>query len=464
MFIAGGFAHGAVQAVDRQEGQAVHLDVIAHALHIHLRRQQLGTFRRVDAIEAAVPGRRAGDAHVHLLRAGLAQHLHDLHRCGAAHDRIIDQHDALARDQRAVGIVLQLHAQVADLVTGLDEGAADIMAADDAQFKGNAALLGIADGAGHPAVGHRHHHVGHHRIFARQLGADALAHFIDAAAVHHRIGAAEIDMFKDARPRPHRCERPDGAQAARRDDDQLARFHRAQEGRAHHVQPHGFGGEDIGVAQPAQHQRPDAERIAAGQHAFGGEADQAVGPFNALQRIDEAIQQGAIGGGGNQVDDHFGVAGRLEDRTAPHQFAAQGGGVGDIAVVRHGKTAAGQFGKQRLHVAQRGFAGGGITVVADGDFALQLVDHRIIVEIAGHMAHGAVGVEILAIKCGDAGGFLAAVLQGVQAQRHQCGRPFGAMHREHAAFLVEMVLFPRIGGEHRFHGWRPLSFGRCRAI
>src|SRR3546814_17860958 len=57
---------------------------------------------------------------------GVAHHLHDLEAGRAAHDRIVDQHDALARDQRAVGIVFQLDAKMADLVARLDEGAADI--------------------------------------------------------------------------------------------------------------------------------------------------------------------------------------------------------------------------------------------------------------------------------------------------------------------------------------------------
>ena len=75
---------------------------------------------------------------MHLARPGIAHHLHDLHAGGAAHDRIVDQHDALAFQQRTVGIVLQLHAEMTNIVRRLDEGAADIMRADDAQFERNA--------------------------------------------------------------------------------------------------------------------------------------------------------------------------------------------------------------------------------------------------------------------------------------------------------------------------------------
>ena len=50
-------------------------------------------------------------------RAGIAHHLDDLHAGRAADDRIVDQHDPLALDQRAVGVVLQLDAEVADFLS-----------------------------------------------------------------------------------------------------------------------------------------------------------------------------------------------------------------------------------------------------------------------------------------------------------------------------------------------------------
>ena len=96
-----------------------------------------------------------GDAHVHLGGAGVAHHLDDLGRGGAADDPIVDQDHALARERHAVGVVLQPHAQMADMVGGLDEGAADIVVADDAELEGDAGLLGIADRRRHAAVGHR---------------------------------------------------------------------------------------------------------------------------------------------------------------------------------------------------------------------------------------------------------------------------------------------------------------------
>ena len=75
-------------------------------------------------------------------RAGIAHHLDDLHRGGAADDAVVDQHDALALDQRAVGVVLQLDAEVADVLARLDEGPPDIVGADDAELERDASIPG----------------------------------------------------------------------------------------------------------------------------------------------------------------------------------------------------------------------------------------------------------------------------------------------------------------------------------
>jgi hypothetical protein len=132
--------------------------------------------------------RRAGDAHVHFAGAGIAHHLHDLHAGGAAHDRIVDQHDPLAFHQRAVGVVLALHIGMARAVRRLDEGAADIVRADDAQLERNAGLLRVAERGRHAAVGHGDHQIGIGGAFDGELRADRLAHLIDRTAAHQRSG------------------------------------------------------------------------------------------------------------------------------------------------------------------------------------------------------------------------------------------------------------------------------------
>jgi len=54
---------------------------------------------------------------------------------GAAHQRIVDQDDALAFDRGAVRIVLHAHAEFAHALGRLNEGAADIVIADDGRVR-----------------------------------------------------------------------------------------------------------------------------------------------------------------------------------------------------------------------------------------------------------------------------------------------------------------------------------------
>ena len=68
---------------------------------------------------------------------------------------------------------------------------------------------------------------------------------------------------------------------------------------------------------------------------------------------------------GDQMQDDFGVGGRLHHGAVAHQFAAQRQPVGEIAVVADRETAGIEFGEQRLHVAQDRLAGRGIADMAD---------------------------------------------------------------------------------------------------
>ncbi len=153
--------------------------------------------------------------------------------------------------------------------------------------------------------------------------------------------------------------------------------------------------------------------------------------------IDETVALGLR----DQMQDHFGVGGGLHHRAVAHQFAAQRQPVGEIAVVGDGKTAGIEFGEQRLHVAQDGAAGGGITGMADGDGAGQAFDHFAAGEGVADEAEPAFGMETVTVEGDDAGGFLAAMLKGVKAERGDGGGIGMAENAEHAAFLAKRVAF-----------------------
>ena len=85
------------------------------------------------------------------------------------------------------------------------------------------------------------------------------------------------------------------------------------------------------------------------------------------------------------------------------------------------------------------------------------------IEIARHMPHGAVGVKVVAVPRGDTGRFLPAVLQRVQAERGDRRRTVGPIDADDAAFFVQVIVLPRIGGQH-VHGKRASSAPRLGGI
>jgi hypothetical protein len=117
----------ASQYCDGYERQAVRSNEFAHRGDVHSPGQQLGPLRRINAVIAPVTCGGAGDAEMDFACAGIAHHLHDLHRGRAADNRVVDENDPLSFNQLAIGIVLALNAGVTCAIGGLDERPADIV-------------------------------------------------------------------------------------------------------------------------------------------------------------------------------------------------------------------------------------------------------------------------------------------------------------------------------------------------
>ena len=122
-------------------------------------------------------------------------------------------------------------------------------------------------------------------------------------------------------------------------------------------------------------------------------ADQRPGALDLAQRVDHALDDALALAARDQVDDHLGVAGRLEQRAFLDQPPAQEHGVGEVAIVRDREPAEGEVGEQRLHVAQHAGAGGGVAGVADRGMARQAVDHRAPAEGVADQADRPMAVE-----------------------------------------------------------------------
>ena len=104
-----------------------------------------------------------------------------------------------------------------------------------------------------------------------------------------------------------------------------------------------------------------------------------------------------------------------------------------------GEAAAFELGEQRLHVAQNGLAGGRIAHMADRGGAGQAVDHLAAGEVVADETKPAFRVEALAVVGDDAGGFLAAVLERVQAERGDGGGVGMVEDAEDAALLAQAI-------------------------
>ena len=116
-------ADGLVDALDRQVGERVRLELLGDLVDRPLVGDHLLARRHVDAVVAGVPDRRRGDAEVDLGRARVAKHPDDLAGRVAADDRVVDDDDALAGEDLRQRVELHPQAVLAELLARLDEGA-----------------------------------------------------------------------------------------------------------------------------------------------------------------------------------------------------------------------------------------------------------------------------------------------------------------------------------------------------
>src|ERR1019366_3377020 len=102
------------EGTDGEIADGIGFHETADLLDVVVGGDQLGAGGRIDAVETGRNGGRAGDAYVHFAGAGLAHHADDLAAGGATHDGIVHQHDALALEQVAHRVELELEAEIAN--------------------------------------------------------------------------------------------------------------------------------------------------------------------------------------------------------------------------------------------------------------------------------------------------------------------------------------------------------------
>src|SRR5690606_15008493 len=195
-------------------------------------------------------------------------------------------------------------------------------------------------------------------------------------------------------------------------DDQLAGPHFPDQLRPDGVKGAGFRGKDVGVSQPADGEGAQAVGILGHQQPVLGQDQQGESPRQLRQGAGDGILQPLPAGAGDQMGDHLGVGGGLENGARPLQFLPQASRVHQVAVGRQGQGPEGIVDNQGLGVEEAALPGGGVADVADGGVPRQF-SQPVVIKHFRHQPHSAVVPESPPVGGGDAGAFLSPVLQRV---------------------------------------------------
>ena len=382
---------------------------------------------------------------MHLRGAGVAHHLHDLHRGRAAHDRSRRPARCACRSTTArLALCFSRTPSWRIVLRRLDEGAPDIVVADDAELEGDAATPARSrspPARRNPAPARRRRRRPAPR--ARARAPMRLAHVVDRAAADDRSPAARNRCTRRCRAAARmRRKRLVRVRCRRRRTPPPRRSRRRARSRAPMMSSAQVSEARIG--------RPSSSPSTSGRMPSGSRAPisfllvsatQRIGALELAQRVDEAVDEAVARRGATRC--RITSVSEVDCKIAPSRTScsAQRQAVGEVAVVGDREAAAVELGEQRLDVAQDRLAGrsnSGRGRWRESPGSRSITSRR--GEVVADEAHAALGVEALAVEGDDAGRLLAAMLQRVQAERGDRGGVGMAEDAEHAALLVQPVV------------------------
>src|SRR5262249_7001627 len=244
----------------------------------------------------------------------------------------------------------------------------------------------------------------------------------------------------------------DRSHPAGADDEDLAGLDVADVGRADQIHRARLRADDGRVAQAAERERPEPVRIADGDQAIAGQEHERKRPLHLPHRFDDGVLDARGFRSRIEMQHDLGVAVRLKYRSLPDEVVAQLARIDEIAVAADGDLSVRAVDQNRLRVRELALAGGRIAHVADRERPRQLRE-RLAVERVGNVSHRARHANLLAVRRGDAGALLTAVLQRVQPKVGHIGR-FGMPEDAEDAALVFELVFELFG--------KCVGHGSCR--
>ena len=286
---------------------------------------------------------------------------------------------------------------MADRLLGLDEGAADVVVADQADLERQPRLAGIAQRGEHAAVGHRPRRgrpppapraPGRHRPGCgswrptRQRRPSRGARSRPARKRSALAARSRTCGRSPASRRGPRPPRPAGARAARRRPAGPWRRSPRQSRCAPGSRPAAAAGSRAGPAP---------------QPGGVGQQQQRVGALHPFQRDHQRLHRAVARVAGHEVQDHFGVARGLEDRPLLLELPPQPAGIDQVAVVHQAQRPHRRLDDDRLRVVEHAVAGRRVAGVADRAPARQ-PRQRLLREDVGNVAHSPLGVQLAVVQ------------------------------------------------------------------
>ena len=354
---------------------------------------------------------------MHLGCTGVEQHAHDLARRVAADDRVVHRDDPLPGDL-GDGVVLELDPLPPELLVGLDEGALDVPVLDQPFTERQPERPREADRGRRARVRNRQDEIGLDRRFLREPFAHPHPRVVHLDPLETAVGPREVEELPDAeRSLVGRLERLRRPQTPCVGDDELARRDLAHEFGAHEVERARLGREDKVLLQAADHERPEAVRVAEPDQPSLRERDDGIGALEPTHRVRHGLLEGS-GVVCDQCGDQLAVGRRAEWDAVLAEPVPQLADVDQVAVVAQCHRACPAVLHERLRVRPLRRAGRRVARVADRDLAAKAAE-LLLVEDLGDEPEVAQRRQPPVLGDGDARRLLPAVLQREQAEVRQ---------------------------------------------
>jgi hypothetical protein len=181
------------------------------------------------------------------------------------------------------------------------------------------------------------------------------------------------------------------------------------------VEGAGLGGNNGCPLKLTEDQGPEAKRVPDCDHFLFCQNEQRISPFNLFEGMNRPFHRSFFFGTGDEVNDHLGIHVRLEDGSLGFEFALDEKGIAQVSVVGNGQASLVIIHDKRLSIFEFARTCSGVSDMTDSAFSGEFLQY-IVGEYFGDQSHLAIMMEVSAIRGGNTGTLLAAMLKRIKTQ------------------------------------------------